>query len=75
MDYQAALIEQNRRLTDAVFSAKPDTQIPTCPDWTMRQLIRRVGQRPPLGSADHLYEGRCHPRPTHRARRAAAGPG
>jgi uncharacterized protein (TIGR03083 family) len=27
-----------------VFSAEPETPIPTCPDWTMRQLIRHVGR-------------------------------
>jgi uncharacterized protein (TIGR03083 family) len=44
VDYQAALIEQNGLLTDTMLSAEPETQIPTCPDWTMRQLIRHIGR-------------------------------
>jgi uncharacterized protein (TIGR03083 family) len=44
VDYQAALIEQNRLLADTFFSADPEIPIPTCPDWTMRQLIRHVGR-------------------------------
>ena len=43
-DYQAALIEQNRFFTETVFSSEPETPIPTCPGWTMRQLIRHVGR-------------------------------
>jgi uncharacterized protein (TIGR03083 family) len=44
VDYQAALIEQNRLFTETVFSTEPETPIPTCPGWTMRQLIRHVGR-------------------------------
>jgi uncharacterized protein (TIGR03083 family) len=44
VDYPAALIEQNRLLTETVFSAEPETPIPTCPGWTMRQLVRHVGR-------------------------------
>jgi uncharacterized protein (TIGR03083 family) len=44
VDYQAALIEENRLFTETVCAAEPDTHIPTCPDWTMRQLMRHVGR-------------------------------
>lgn len=44
VDYPAALIEQNRLFVEAVFSVNPDTPIPTCPGWTMRQLMRHVGR-------------------------------
>jgi uncharacterized protein (TIGR03083 family) len=44
LDYSAALTEQNRMLAETVFSAEPETPIPTCPGWSMRQLIRHVGR-------------------------------
>jgi uncharacterized protein (TIGR03083 family) len=44
VDYQVALIEQNRLFTEAVFSAESETPISTCPGWTMRHLIRHVGR-------------------------------
>lgn len=44
MDYEAALIEQNGLLGDAIFAADPDTAIPTCPGWSMLQLLRHVGR-------------------------------
>ena len=44
VEYQAALSEQNRLFTETVFSAEPETPIPTCPGWTMRQLVRHVGR-------------------------------
>jgi uncharacterized protein (TIGR03083 family) len=44
VDFQSALIDQNRLLTETVISAAPETPIPTCPGWTMRQLMRHVGR-------------------------------
>jgi uncharacterized protein (TIGR03083 family) len=44
VDVQSALIDQNRLLTETVISAAPETPIPTCPGWTMRQLMRHVGR-------------------------------
>jgi uncharacterized protein (TIGR03083 family) len=44
LDYSAALTEQNHMLAETVFSAEAETPIPTCPGWSMRQLIRHVGR-------------------------------
>jgi uncharacterized protein (TIGR03083 family) len=44
MDYAAALIEQNRFLGDVVFAADLSTPVPTCPGWTLLQLLRHVGR-------------------------------
>ncbi|MGE5155980.1 MAG: maleylpyruvate isomerase N-terminal domain-containing protein [Betaproteobacteria bacterium] len=44
MDYAAALTEQNRLLADVLFSADPATPVPTCPGWTLLQLLRHVGR-------------------------------
>jgi uncharacterized protein (TIGR03083 family) len=44
LDYQAALIDQNRLFTETVLSAQPETPIPTCPGWSMLQLMRHVGR-------------------------------
>jgi uncharacterized protein (TIGR03083 family) len=44
MDYAAALIEQNRLLSEAVFAADLSTPVPTCPGWTLLQLLRHVGR-------------------------------
>ncbi len=44
VDYAAALIEQNRLLGDLTRDADPSTPIPTCPGWTVQQLVRHVGR-------------------------------
>jgi len=44
LDYEAALIEQNQLLGDAIFSADLGTPVPTCPGWTLLQLMRHVGR-------------------------------
>lgn len=44
LDYRSALIDQNRLFTVTVLSAEPGTPIPTCPGWTMLQLMRHVGR-------------------------------
>jgi uncharacterized protein (TIGR03083 family) len=44
MDYAAALLEQNRLLGDVVFAADLSTPVPTCPGWTLLQLLRHVGR-------------------------------
>jgi uncharacterized protein (TIGR03083 family) len=44
VDYAAALTEQNRLLADVVLAADPATPVPTCPGWTLLQLLRHVGR-------------------------------
>lgn len=44
MDYAVALAEQNRMLGDLVRTADLSTPVPTCPGWSIRQLLRHVGR-------------------------------
>lgn len=47
MDHQAyveSLREENRLLADLVGDADPTTPVPTCPGWSLRQLVRHVGR-------------------------------
>ena len=44
MDYTAALLEQNQLLGELVYPADPATPVPSCPEWTLRQLLTHVGR-------------------------------
>lgn len=44
MDRAAALLEETRLLAALVREADPDVAVPTCPGWTLRQLVRHVGR-------------------------------
>ncbi|MGB7359562.1 MAG: maleylpyruvate isomerase family mycothiol-dependent enzyme [Mycobacterium sp.] len=44
MDFRASLLEQTRAFGDLIRSADPATPVPTCGDWTLRQLFRHVGR-------------------------------
>ncbi|CAA0107988.1 Uncharacterised protein [Mycolicibacterium vanbaalenii] len=44
MDFRAALLEQTRAFGDLIKSADPATPVPTCGDWTLRELFRHVGR-------------------------------
>ncbi|HEX2212229.1 MAG TPA: maleylpyruvate isomerase family mycothiol-dependent enzyme [Mycobacterium sp.] len=44
MDFRAALLDQTREFGDLIRSADPSTPVPTCPDWTLKQLFRHVGR-------------------------------
>ncbi|WP_308257680.1 maleylpyruvate isomerase family mycothiol-dependent enzyme [Pseudonocardia lacus] len=44
MDYAIALVEQGRLLAEVVRAADPATAVPTCPGWTLRQLVTHVGR-------------------------------
>lgn len=44
MDHAAALVDQNRRLADLLADADWTTPVPTCPGWTLTQLLRHVGR-------------------------------
>lgn len=40
----AALLEQNHAFGEVIRSADPSTPVPTCPEWSLRQLFRHVGR-------------------------------
>lgn len=44
MDYAAALVDEIRAFGDLVRVGDPDTPVPTCPDWNLKQLFRHVGR-------------------------------
>lgn len=43
-DHAAGWRAQNQALGDLLRSAAPDTPVPTCPGWTLRQLATHVGR-------------------------------
>lgn len=42
--YVGVLISENDRLADLLAAADPATEVPTCPGWTLQQLLRHVGR-------------------------------
>lgn len=44
MDFRAALLDQTRIFGELIASNDPETPVPTCPDWTLKQLFRHVGR-------------------------------
>jgi uncharacterized protein (TIGR03083 family) len=44
VDFRAALLEQTKLFGDVIRQADPSTPVPTCPDWTLKQLFRHVGR-------------------------------
>ncbi|MDR3660831.1 MAG: maleylpyruvate isomerase family mycothiol-dependent enzyme [Mycobacterium sp.] len=44
MDFRAVLIEQTATFGEIIRGADPDTEVPTCPGWTLKQLFRHVGR-------------------------------
>lgn len=44
MDFRAALLEQTRAFGELIRSADPATPVPTCGEWTLKQLYRHVGR-------------------------------
>lgn len=44
MDYGASLIDQNHLLSELLRDADWATPVPTCPGWTLLQLLRHVGR-------------------------------
>jgi uncharacterized protein (TIGR03083 family) len=44
VDYTAALLEQNQLLAELTHPADPATPVPSCPEWTLKQLITHVGR-------------------------------
>jgi uncharacterized protein (TIGR03083 family) len=60
MDLRAALIDQTHAFGELIRGADPLTPIPTCPDWTLRQLFRHVG-RGTRWAAQIIAERRSEP--------------
>jgi uncharacterized protein (TIGR03083 family) len=44
MDTATAFVEENRRLGELLRTADPETPVPTCPGWGLRQLLTHVGR-------------------------------
>ncbi|UVS80087.1 maleylpyruvate isomerase family mycothiol-dependent enzyme [Actinokineospora sp. UTMC 2448] len=44
MDTAAAFVDRNRAFADVLAAADPDTPVPACPGWTLRQLLTHVGR-------------------------------
>jgi len=44
VDFRAALIDETGSFGELVRTADPATPIPTCPEWTLKQLFRHVGR-------------------------------
>jgi uncharacterized protein (TIGR03083 family) len=44
VDFRAALLDETRAFGELIRSADPSTPVPTCPDWTLKQLFRHVGR-------------------------------
>jgi uncharacterized protein (TIGR03083 family) len=44
MDPATALLDENRRLGEMLRAADPETPVPTCPGWGLRQLLTHVGR-------------------------------
>jgi uncharacterized protein (TIGR03083 family) len=44
VDFRATLLDETRALGDLIRDADPDTPVPTCGDWTLKQLFRHVGR-------------------------------
>lgn len=59
MDFRAALLEQTKEFGDLIRSGDPATPVPSCPDWTLKQLFRHVG-RGNRWAAQIIAERRAH---------------
>lgn len=44
LDYDQALVEENRAFGDIVFAADLSLPVPSCPGWSLLQLLRHVGR-------------------------------
>ncbi len=44
MDYAAAFLDENRAFAELFRSVDQSKQVPTCPGWTLNQLLRHVGR-------------------------------
>ncbi|MGW0161447.1 maleylpyruvate isomerase family mycothiol-dependent enzyme [Mycobacterium sp. NPDC003323] len=60
MDFRAALLEQTNAFGELIRDADPATPVPTCGEWTLKQLFRHVG-RGNRWSAQIVAERRAEP--------------
>jgi uncharacterized protein (TIGR03083 family) len=44
VDFRAALIEETKAFGEAIRAADPSTPVPTCPGWTLNQLLKHLGR-------------------------------
>lgn len=44
VDYAGAFLDENRAFAELFDGVDESTAVPTCPDWTLRQLFRHVGR-------------------------------
>jgi uncharacterized protein (TIGR03083 family) len=44
VDFRTALISETAAFGELIRNADPATEVPTCPDWTFKQLFRHVGR-------------------------------
>lgn len=44
MDYAAAFLEQNRAFSNLIRDADESSPVPTCPGWSLKELVRHVGR-------------------------------
>jgi uncharacterized protein (TIGR03083 family) len=44
VDLRAALVDETAAFGELIGAADPATPVPTCPEWTLRQLFRHVGR-------------------------------
>jgi uncharacterized protein (TIGR03083 family) len=44
VDFRAALVDETAAFGELIRKADPATPVPTCPDWTIKQLFRHVGR-------------------------------
>jgi uncharacterized protein (TIGR03083 family) len=44
VDFRATLLGETRALGDVIRDADPQTPVPTCPGWSMNQLLKHVGR-------------------------------
>jgi len=60
VDFRAALLDQTQAFGELIRAADPSTPVPTCPDWTLKQLFRHVG-RGSRWAAQIIAERRSQP--------------
>jgi uncharacterized protein (TIGR03083 family) len=44
VDFRATLLSETQALGDVIRHADPGTEVPTCPGWSMNQLLKHVGR-------------------------------